>query len=259
MTCSKSWGMDECRRATSLGSHGSWKQQVARDVGPVQILLQNDVRLAQTRAGAMLWLSTGSRPDPLLCFKIDWPACAVRTHPRHCSWERDFVGSCQNGLALKHASAFDGSLSVAMRGDASLDTGVGFTGLLGKSMPPQSLRGPCGNRLMPLPRSKKHRRRPIRCSWRRGGLSSLLHSMGLPYGAPQLRCDNRGAIALTQGEGSWRTKTLVAKMRAIQSHLKAGYITVSHKKHQNLSRLLDENLGSESHSWRAGVTGCCTV
>ena len=66
----KSWGMDECRRATSLESHGSWKQQVARDVAPVQILLQNDVRLAQTRAGAMLWLSTGSRPDPLLCFKI---------------------------------------------------------------------------------------------------------------------------------------------------------------------------------------------
>ena len=47
-----------------------WKQQVARDVGPAQIPLQNDVRLAQTRAGAMLWLSTGSRPDTLLCFKI---------------------------------------------------------------------------------------------------------------------------------------------------------------------------------------------
>ena len=33
---------------------------------------------------------------------------------------------------MKHASAFDGSLSVAMRGDASLDTGVGFTGLVGQ-------------------------------------------------------------------------------------------------------------------------------
>ena len=55
---------------TSLGSHDPWKQQVARDVGPAQIPLQTDVRLAQTRAGAMLWLSTGSRPDTLLCFKI---------------------------------------------------------------------------------------------------------------------------------------------------------------------------------------------
>ena len=60
------------------------------------------------------------------------------------------------------------------------------------------------------------------------GLSSLLTSMGLPHGVPQLCCDNKGAIALTQGEGSWRTKTLVAKMRAIRSHLKAGYITVSY-------------------------------
>ena len=34
------------------------------------------------------------------------------------------------------------------------------------------------------------------------------------------------AIAFTPGEGTWRTKTLVAKMRSILSHLKAGYITV---------------------------------
>ena len=123
MTCSKvaAWiSVDE----TSLGSHDPWKRQVARDVGSAQIPLQNDVRF-----GAMLWLSTGSRPDPLLCFKI---GCAARTHPGHCSWERDFVGSCQNGLAIKHASAIDGSLSVAMHGDASLDTGVGFTGLVGQ-------------------------------------------------------------------------------------------------------------------------------
>ena len=31
-------------------------------------------------------------------------------------------------------------------------------------------------------------------------LSSLLPSMGLPHGVPQLCCDNKGAIALTQGE-----------------------------------------------------------
>ena len=41
-------------------------------------------------------------------------------------------------------------------------------------------------------------------------------------------CDHTGAIALAQGEGSWRTKTLVAKMRAIRSHLNAGYIRVSY-------------------------------
>ena len=38
----------------------------------------------------------------------------------------------------------------------------------------------------------------------------------------------KGAIALTQGEGSWRSKTLVAKIRAIRSHLNAGYITISY-------------------------------
>ena len=60
------------------------------------------------------------------------------------------------------------------------------------------------------------------------GLSSLLTSMGLPHDVPTLCCDNKGAIALTQGEGSWRTKTLVAKMRAIRSHLQAGFTTISY-------------------------------
>ena len=59
------------------------------------------------------------------------------------------------------------------------------------------------------------------------GLSSLLTSMGLTHDAPQLYCDNKGAIALTQGEGTWRSKTLVAKMRTIRSHLQAGFNTVS--------------------------------
>ena len=60
------------------------------------------------------------------------------------------------------------------------------------------------------------------------GLSSLLTSMGLTHDAPQLYCDNKGAIAFTQGEGTWRTKTLVAKMRTIRSHLQAGFITISY-------------------------------
>ena len=60
------------------------------------------------------------------------------------------------------------------------------------------------------------------------GVSSLLTSMGLTNDAPQLCCDNKRAIALTQGEGTWRTKTLVAKMRTIRSHLQAGFITISY-------------------------------
>ena len=60
------------------------------------------------------------------------------------------------------------------------------------------------------------------------GLSSLLTSMGLTHDAPQLYCDNKGAIALTQVEGTWRTKILVAKMRASRSHLEACFITISY-------------------------------
>ena len=59
------------------------------------------------------------------------------------------------------------------------------------------------------------------------GLSSLLTCMGLTHDAPQLYCDNKGATALAQGEGTWKTKILVAKMRTSRSHLQAGFISIS--------------------------------
>ena len=45
---------------------------------------------------------------------------------------RFLFGTSDRGLAPKPTSAFDGSLTVTMCGDASLDTGVGYTGLVGQ-------------------------------------------------------------------------------------------------------------------------------
>ena len=47
---------------------------------------------------------------------------------------RFLSGTSDHGLALKPTSSFDGSLTVTMYGDASLDTGVGTLVWLGKSM-----------------------------------------------------------------------------------------------------------------------------
>ena len=67
-------GMSVCRRATTLRSHDSWKQQMSTVDVPEQIPLQSDVRLAQKCAGAMLWMSTRSRPDLIYCVsKIGQP------------------------------------------------------------------------------------------------------------------------------------------------------------------------------------------
>ena len=100
----KSWGMSECRRATTLGSHDSWKQQVSTVEVPEQIPLQSDVRLAQKCAGAMLWLSTRSRPDlsycvsrmASLCSKD--PSSSLMMRKRLC---RFLSGTSDHGLALK--------------------------------------------------------------------------------------------------------------------------------------------------------------
>ena len=39
-----------------------------------------------------------------------------------------FLSGSDHGLTLKPKSSFDGSLTATMYGDASLDTGVGYTG-----------------------------------------------------------------------------------------------------------------------------------
>ena len=45
---------------------------------------------------------------------------------------RFLSGTSDHGLTLKRRSSFDGSLTGTMYGDASLDTGVGYTGLVGQ-------------------------------------------------------------------------------------------------------------------------------
>ena len=64
-----------------------------------------------------------------------WQVCAARIHPslimgkRLC---RFLSGTSDHGLILKPRLSFDGSLTVTMYGDASLDTGLGYTGLVGQ-------------------------------------------------------------------------------------------------------------------------------
>ena len=105
--------MSDCRRATTLGSHDSWKHQVSTVEVPEKIPLQSDVRLAQ-KCAAMLWLSTRSRPDlsycvsrmASLCSKD--PSSSLMMGKRLC---RFLSGTSDHGLALKPKFSFNGSLT----------------------------------------------------------------------------------------------------------------------------------------------------
>ena len=72
---------------------------------------------------------------------------------------------------------------------------------LDKSMVRKSYGGPCGSHLMPLPRLRQKHRAVV----------DLMQVAGFPM--VPLNC-----VATNRIEGIWRT-TLVAKMRAIRSHL----------------------------------------
>ena len=89
----KSWGMSECRRATTIGSHDSWKQQEFAVEVLEQIPLHSDVRLAQKCAGAMLWLFTRSRPD--LSCRVSRMASLCNWCWMHWfGWTNKWCGSC---------------------------------------------------------------------------------------------------------------------------------------------------------------------
>ena len=109
-----------------------------------------------------------------------------------------------------------------MYGDASLHTGVGHTGLVGQINGVTVVWRSIRQSISDFSTIQTEAQALVDLMQMAEGLSSLLHD------APQLYCDNKGAIALTQDERTWRTKTLVAKMRTIRSHLQAGFITISY-------------------------------
>ena len=78
----KSWGTSDCQRATTLGSHDSWKQQMSRVEVLEHIPLQSDVRLAHICADAVLWLATRSKLDLSYCVSRLASLCS-KDH-RHC-------------------------------------------------------------------------------------------------------------------------------------------------------------------------------
>ena len=159
-----------------------------------QIRLQSDARLAQKCAGAMFWLSTRSRPDlshcvsrmTSLCSKD--PSSSLLMGKRLC---RFLSGTCDHGLALKPTSAFDGSLTVTMCGDASPDTGVGYTGLVGQNNGATVVWRSIRQSLDAFSTIETEAQELVDLMQMAEGLSSLLTSMGLRHGVPQLCCDNK--------------------------------------------------------------------
>ena len=133
-----------------------------------------------------------------------------------------------HGLALKPSSAFNGSSAVTMCGDASLDTGVEYTGLVGQIHGTTVVWRSMRKSLDVFSTIETEVQALVALMQMAEGPSRLLTAMGLHHGVPQMCCDNKGASALPQDDGSWRTKTLVAKMRAIRSHLNAGYTRVTY-------------------------------
>ena len=47
-------------------------------------------------------------------------------------------------------------------------------------------------------------------------MKALLESMLIPVGRFVVKCDNRAAIVLASGEGSWKTKALASRVQGVK-------------------------------------------
>ena len=59
-------------------------------------------------------------------------------------------------------------------------------------------------------------------------VKALRESVGLPLSEVRIRCDNRAAIVLATGEGTWNTKALVNRVSWIREAVKWGEISVEY-------------------------------
>ena len=59
-------------------------------------------------------------------------------------------------------------------------------------------------------------------------VKALRESVGLPLFEVMIRCDNRAAIVLASGEGTWKTKTLTNRVSWIREAVKWGDISVEY-------------------------------
>ena len=98
---------------------------------------------------------------------------------------RFLSGTADHGLALKPTSAFDGSLTVTMFGDASLDTGVGYTGLVGQINGATVVWWSTRQSLDALSTMETDAQALVDLMQMTERLSSFLSSMGLPRGVHQ--------------------------------------------------------------------------
>ena len=92
---------------------------------------------------------------------------------------RFLSGTSDHGLTLEPRSSFDGSLTVTMYGDASLDTSVGYTGLVGQINGVTVVWRSIRQSLSAFSTIETEAQAPVDLMQMAAGLSSLLTSMGL--------------------------------------------------------------------------------
>ena len=226
----KSWGMDECRPAATIGAEAMTKEvDIINEEEDLTVeVVESEVRQAQKLAGSLIWLSTRTRPD-IAYAQGQASSWAARDPKRSLAIGkrilRYLAGTRDLGLAFTKQDGMDFTAYT----DANFEATRSMTGSLitfggsplcwKSGRQAQVARSTADSELTALASTYSMAE----------NVKALLESMGLPIKVINMLCDNRAAIILATGEGgSSKTKALMNRVCLVKEAVALGMLVIAY-------------------------------
>ncbi|WP_353239609.1 reverse transcriptase domain-containing protein [Limnohabitans sp.] len=238
----KAWNLEGCK--PTLGVGGDLPSETVEEAESRDEPDPREVKLCQKLAGSLIWLSTRTRPDIAFAqSKISSDATknparglamgkrVLRYLAGTAGWGLNFEGEGSDLTAYGDAS-FEATKSIS-------GTCVFFGGHLlawRSAKQPQVAKSTADAEVTALSATLGMAE----------NVKALLCSMRVPVELINVMCDNKAAIVLSTGEGSWKTKALANRVYYVREAVRLGLVTVNfvatdRQKSDSLSKFLPRN------------------
>ena len=217
----KTWDMTDCKPIMVPGIPTTVELPVEEVQDP------EDVHRAQKIAGSLIWLSTRTRPDityaqsRISSMMLKAPKTAVTEAIRVL---RYLQGTKHYGLTFKSCQNFMDVIAYTDANHATNRSQSGAVIKLGENVVTwRSAKQTEVSRSSAESEVQALSMTAVLAEY----ITTLRESLCLPTPSVEIRCDNRAAIILATGEGSWRTKSAANKVHSIREKVEKGMLKIS--------------------------------
>ena len=217
----KTWEMTDCKPILVPGIPTTVELPVEEVQDP------EDVHRAQKIAGSLIWLSTRTRPDityaqsRISSMMLKAPKTAVAEAIRVL---RYLQGTKHYRLAFKSCQNYKDVIAYTDANHATNRSQSGAVIKLGENVVTwRSAKQTEVSRSSAESEVQALSMTAVLAEY----ITTLRESLCLPTPSVEIRCDNKAAIVLATGEGSWRTKSVANKVHSIREKVERGMLRIS--------------------------------